>query len=168
MRNQGNVVGIIVIVLGLLILLGGGAVTLTTGATGGGMVLGLFLVLVVSAPVIGVGAFLLARSRADTDRQADSTRQRKILDMIKTRGQVDISDLVIELNSSTEQVRADIYRLVGMGLFTGYVNWDKGQLYSKEASQMRAGSSCPNCGGELSLGGKGVITCQYCGADIFL
>ncbi len=152
MSNQGKVVGVIVMVLGLLILLGGGAVVMTTGATGGGMVLGLFLVLLVS----------------DADRQADSARQRKILDMVKTHGQVDVSDLVIELNSSTKQVRSDIYRLVGMGLFTGYVNWDKGQLYSKEASQMRAGSSCPNCGGELSLGGKGVITCQYCGSDIFL
>ena len=27
---------------------------------------------------------------------------------------------------------------------------------------------CPNCGGQLELGGKGIIKCPYCGAEIFL
>ena len=166
--KQGYTVGVIVISLGLLILLGGGGVVLSSGATGGGLMLGMFLVLMVSVPVIGIGAYITTRSRGDAEQYAQAARLRKILDMVKTRGQVDISDLVIELKSSTEQVRDDIYRLVGMGVFTGYVNWDKGQLYSVEASQLKEGSSCPNCGGELSLGGKGVITCQYCGSDIFL
>ncbi len=28
--------------------------------------------------------------------------------------------------------------------------------------------NCPNCGGEVALGGKGLIVCPYCGAEIFL
>ncbi len=29
-------------------------------------------------------------------------------------------------------------------------------------------TTCPNCGGQLELGGKGIIKCPYCGAEIFL
>jgi DNA-directed RNA polymerase subunit RPC12/RpoP len=65
-------------------------------------------------------------------------------------------------------VRDDVYHLVGMGVLTGYVNWEKGMLYSQEAAQLRNRTTCPNCGGELALGGKGVIVCPYCGAEIFL
>ena len=87
--------------------------------------------------------------------------------MVKTRGQIDISDLVFELHSTSDQVRDDVYKLVGMGLFTGYVNWSDGTLYSREASQL-TGTKCPNCGGEQEFAGKGVITCKYCGTDVFL
>jgi hypothetical protein len=168
MKN-GTTIGMALIVVGVLIFLGGGAVSIaSTGGNVGGAVLGVVLSLFVSLPVVLGGIFLMVQGRADTERQGDAQRRRKILDMVKTRGQVDLSDLIIELNSSTEEIREDIYKLVGMGVFSGYVNWDKGQLYSVEATQLRSGSTCPNCGGELALGGKGVITCQYCGTDIFL
>ena len=167
MKN-GNIIGIILIGLGVLIFLGGSAVVLTSGATGGGAVLGVVIALFVAAPLVGGGIFLITHSKADAAKQVDAKRRRKILDVVKTQGQVDISDLVFELDSNTQQVRDDIYKLVGMGLFTGYINWDKGTLYSQEASQIRGSNKCPNCGGELALGGKGVITCQYCGTDIFL
>jgi DNA-directed RNA polymerase subunit RPC12/RpoP len=166
---NSKIIGIIFIVVGVLVFLGGAAVSFSaTGVTTGGAVLGTILSLFVAIPAVAGGIFLTLRGKSDANRQVDAARQRQILDMVKTRGSVNVSDLVIELNSSSEQVRSDIYKLVGMGLFTGYVNWDKGMLYSKEASQMTAGNSCPNCGGEISLGGKGVVTCQYCGAEVFL
>jgi len=114
-----------------------------------------------------VGIYLVVRGRAEEAEMADVGRQRKILDMVKTRGQVNITDLVFELSSTSDQVRDDIYKIVGMGLFTGYVNWDDDVLYSKEASQL-TGNKCPNCGGEQEFAGKGVITCKYCGTDVFL
>jgi hypothetical protein len=168
MKNA-RTVGMVLIVVGIIIFLGGSAVSITsTGGNVGGAVLGIVISLFVAIPAIAGGIFLIVQSRSDVARQADAVRRRRILDMVKTQGQVDVSDLVIELNSSTPQIREDIYKLVGMGLFSGYINWDKGQLYSQEASQLRAGSTCPNCGGELALGGKGIVTCQYCGTDIFL
>ena len=63
---------------------------------------------------------------------------------------------------------ADLYDLVGLGLFTGYVDWRKGVLHSVEAAQLQGRQTCPNCGGELELAGKGLIRCPYCGAEIFL
>jgi len=170
MGQSGKLIGIILIIVGLLIFLGGAAVSIVSSLgvnSIGGAVLGTVISMVVMIPLVAGGIFLLVRARSEAAQQVDATRQRKILDMVKTRGQVDITDLVIELQTSSDQVRDDIYKLVGMGLFTGYVNWDKGQLYSKEASQL-TGNTCPNCGGEQSFGGKGVITCQYCGTDVFL
>ena len=90
------------------------------------------------------------------------------MNIVLTRGQVSISDLVLELGATTDQVKAWIYDLVGKGLFSGYVNWNDGVLYSRQAGEMRASRKCPNCGGEQAFAGKGVITCPYCGSDLFL
>jgi len=172
MGKNSRLIGIILIGVGLLLLLGGTAASFISTfsspeGTLSGAILGVIISLFVGIVPIAMGIYLFIQSRSEATEQADMTRQRKILDMVKTRGQVDIRDLVFELNSSTDQVRDDIYRLVGMGLFTGYVNWDKGALYSRDASQLK-GNTCPNCGGEQEFVGKGVIACKYCGAEIFL
>ncbi len=172
MGKNGRLVGMILIGLGLVLLLGCSAVSIvsslsTEGGSIGGATLGVIVSLFVGLIPIGVGGYLVMQSRTEAAEQADMARQRKILDVVKTRGQVDIRDLVFELKVDTQQVRDDIYRLVGLGLFTGYVNWDQGVLYSREASQL-TGNKCPNCGGEQEFVGKGVIACKYCGAEIFL
>jgi hypothetical protein len=171
MKN-GRLVGIILIVLGIIIFLGCAAAsfmssTSTESGSMGGAVLGIVIAAFVGILPIAAGIYLVTQSRAEAADQADATRQRQILDMVKTRGQVDLRDLALELNADTTQVRNDIYKLVGLGLFTGYVNWDKSMLYSREASQLK-GNQCPNCGGEQEFAGKGVIVCKNCGAEIFL
>jgi hypothetical protein len=173
MGKNGRLIGIILIVFGILVFLGGSLVSIISsleaeGSNIGGIVLGIFISLVVAIPLVGGGVYLLIHSRSEAAQQVEATRQRKILDMVKTRGQVNISDLVIELKSTSEQVRQDIYSIVGMGLLKGYVNWDQGLLYSQDASQLKGRETCPNCGGALSLAGKGIITCPYCGTQIFL
>lgn len=170
--RSGRLVGIILVIVGILVCLGGSAVAYTSTRNvetnaAGGFVLGVVLSIFIAVPFVGVGIYLVMRGRAEEAEMADVGRQRKILDMVKTRGQVDITDLVFELKSTSNQVRDDIYKLVGMGLFSGYINWDDGVLYSREASQL-TGNKCPNCGGEQEFAGKGVITCRYCGTDVFL
>ena len=126
----------------------------------------LFVVLV--GPLAAAGVIALTRGRKEIAEQAAAANQRKILDMVKTRGQVNISDVIIELQSDMPTVQDMIYRLVGMGVFSGYINWDEGTLYSAEAASLRELQNCRNCGGELSLAGKGVIKCPYCGTEYFL
>ena len=88
--------------------------------------------------------------------------------MVKTRGQAPIADLVFELKSTRDEVQGWIHDLVGLGIFSGYVNWDEGILYSIEASQLRDLTRCKHCGGEVQLAGKGVVRCAYCGTEYFL
>lgn len=171
--NMGRFLGIALLVGGLLVgivivnlmntyraegTLSAGAATLGTA---------LFLIVLV-LPQWGFGAFFLWRGQQDTAVAADAAFSRKLLDMVKSRGQLYISDAVIELNSTREQVHNTLHSLVGMGLYSGYINWEEGVLYSKQADELRKIENCYNCTGELELAGKGVIKCPWCGTEYFL
>jgi hypothetical protein len=173
LNSSGKLVGTIMIAVGVLLGLAVGAWLITGIAEdnleASGAILGLILVILfVVAPLVGGGIVVLARGRSEEKELAFVRRQRELLSIVQTRGQVMISDLVLELKSTTDQVKKDLLDLVGRGLFSGYVDWDKGMLYSVEASKLNGQKNCPNCGGQLELGGKGLIKCPYCGAEIFL
>lgn len=123
---------------------------------------------VVVLPLLGGGIYFLIRGRADARELAEVEQQRRLLSVVTTRGEVQIADLVLELNSTRDEVEDDLHALVGRGLFSGYVDWSKGTLYSVEASKLQGRHTCPNCGGQLELAGKGLVKCPYCGAEIFL
>ncbi|MGQ9585366.1 MAG: hypothetical protein ACUVXG_08195 [Anaerolineae bacterium] len=171
MGSTGRTLGIILMAVGVgacilgAVFFGMGA---TSGRAGYAMVLGfalLFLVLV--APLVGIGGYLFVKGRQEEAQLANVKKERRILDMVQTQGQVQISELVLELAADVDQVKAWIYDLVGKGLFTGYINWEEGVLYSRQISELRT-NRCPRCGGEVGLGGKGVVRCPYCGTEIFL
>ena len=174
MGGPGRIVGIILIIFGLAACAIVGfwaAAQMASGPelTYGGAALGLALVFfLVTAPCVGVGAYLLVKGRKETAELAEVEKERKLLNIVLSRGQASISDLVLELGTTTDQVKAWIYDLVGKGLFSGYINWKDGILYSKQAGAIRETKKCPNCGGQMEFGGKGVITCPYCSTDVFL
>jgi len=173
MGGSGRIIGIILILVGVAACLIVGAWMMAQVAsdenTISGAILGLLLVFfLITAPAVGVGAYLFVRGRAESAQLAEVEKERKLLNIVLTRGQVTISDLVLELGATTDQVKAWVYDLVGKGLFSGYINWNDGILYSRQASQMRESKKCPNCGGEQAFAGKGVISCQYCGSELFL
>lgn len=136
--------------------------------TPGGFALGAFLIFLIFAPVVGLGIYLWRRGEVEAQEVAAAEKQRQLLGMIQARGKVALSDIALELRASRDQVRAWIYDLVHLGLFSGYINWAEGVLYSAEATALRDAGKCPNCGGALELAGRGVIRCPYCGTEIFL
>ncbi len=170
---MGRTIGIILIAGGIIV---GGIISLlmivytregnlTGGAATLGAVIG-FLILVL--PQLGFGTFLLIKGQQETAELTQANQQRQLLNIVKTRGQIDIGDLVIEMKSTRSQVKNLLHELVGMGLFSGYVNWDEGVLYSRQASQLRDLEKCEHCSGQLELAGKGVVHCPYCGTEYFL
>jgi hypothetical protein len=171
--GSGRVVGIILIVVGIavgvlaaLLLISGVS---SEQLTSSGAILGFAIAFVVLvAPLVGFGVFMLVQGRAEDRRAARAQQQRRLLDIVTSRGQVAIADLAIEMQVSAEDIRAMIHQLVGMQVFSGYVNWDKGQLYSAEARRLRDLQKCENCGGEIELKGRGIIACRFCGTEYFL
>ena len=167
--SQGRILGIILMVgglfVGLIIFFLINALDTSSAGKALGISLGLLILVL---PQWGFGIYFLWQGGQDAAVAASAGKQRQLLDMVKTRGQVAISDLVIEMQSSREEVTQMLHQLVGMGLFSGYVNWDEGMLYSRQASELRALQQCENCAGQLELAGKGVIHCPYCGTEYFL
>ena len=172
MIGQGKTIGVIFIIVGLVIALGAAA-CLTPSLLEGqlrlsGLALGVTLAFVfVTLPLVVVGVFLFVRGQAETRQMAEVIKEKRLLNMVRTRGRLQVDDAAIELDVPREQVKNYLYDLVGKELFTGYINWEEGVLYAREASQMRT-TVCPHCGGKRELVGKGIVKCPYCGSELFL
>ena len=171
MIGQGKVVGTILIVIALIIAIIAGLYLFSGLAEGRlrltGFVLGMALVAIVALPVLGMGAFMLVRGRGEVREFAEVEKEKRLLNVVQAQGKVNVADLAIEMNVTRDQVKSYIYDLVGKGLFTGYINWNEGVLYAREAKEMQT-NKCPNCGGLRELVGKGVVKCPFCGSELFL
>jgi ribosomal protein S27AE len=169
MRGGGRIVGIAMMIIAVVLLIGWSLTVITAeGNTTGGVVLGVFLALLVCAPLVGIGFYLFRKGIQEEGEFAQVAKEKKILNMVLTQGQVTIHEIVVELETPREQVEDMIRTVVGKQLFSGAINWDKGVLYSVESQQLTEGRKCPNCGGELQFAGKGVIVCPWCGSEVFL
>jgi hypothetical protein len=170
---MGKTLSIILIIGGLLvatIVVWVGSVywregSLTAGAATLGIALGLIVLVL---PQLGFGFYLWRHGSQSETELSDISQQRRLLSIIKTQGQDNLDDLVVEMQSSRDKVKEMIYHLVGMGLYSGYINWDEGVLYSQEANELRNLGRCAHCNGELQLAGKGISHCPYCGTEYFL
>lgn len=135
-----------------------------SGALLGGAVIFIAIVL----PMLAAGFFVYTKGRSEERALAHVSRQRRMLGVIESAGQISIADLALQMQGTRDSVQADLYDLVSKGLFSGYVDWDKGILYARQASELRGRDTCPNCGGQFQISGKGLLRCPYCGAEIFL
>jgi ribosomal protein S27AE len=117
---------------------------------------------------VGIGFYLFRKGQQEEGQFAQVAKEKKILNMVLTQGQVSVQEIVVELQEPREQVEEMIRNVVGKQLFSGAINWDKGVLYSVESQQLTDNRKCPNCGGELQFAGKGIIQCPWCGSEVFL
>lgn len=168
MRGGARIVGLAIMAISAVLFLGWLAAVATSGTTGGGMVLGIFLALVVCAPLLGIGFYLWRKGHQEETEFAQVAQEKKILNMVLTQGQVTVQEIIVELQQPRETVEDMIRNLVGKQLFSGAINWEEGILYSVDSQKLTDGRNCPNCGGEVELAGKGLIQCAWCGSEVFL
>ena len=175
MTPTGRTAGMLLVGAGILV----GAVAIAWLASGiaddeaglrlsGAVLGGALIFIVVVLPLVAGGIFLYIRGGAEAKLFENAARQRKMLGIVESAGEISIADLALQIAGTRDTVRADLYDLVSKGLFAGYVDWDRGILFARQASELRGKQSCPNCGGQLSLAGKGLVRCPFCGAEIFL
>ena len=170
--NQGRLIGLVLMVIGMgITVIAGLFLAVRAGEDGStllGTILGAGLAFVVVAPLIGFGLYMWVQGGREAEEESVMEKQRQLLDIVKSRGQIRINELAIEMSVPLDQVKNMVHQLVGLQVFSGYINWDDGILFSQEASQLRDLDECKKCGGEIELVGKGVVKCPYCGTDYFL
>ncbi len=165
--NASKTTGYILIGIGALIVLGIGAWASSYAfAAASTRIFVIVFALLVAAPLIGMGVYTLIRGSGEAKEDAQIAKQRKLLNLVQTQGQVNLSIAAVELNLPREDVKALVYDLVGKQLFSGYIDWDAQMLYSVEAGKVKGGK-CPKCGGALEVAGKGLVKCPYCGSEVF-
>lgn len=170
--NTGRLVGIILIVVGFGVAVIAGLwlafQVSSESLSGGGALVGAGIAFIPVALLVGFGIYMFVQGGKEAEEESSMQKQRQLLDIVKSRGQVSVPDLAMEMQISVEVVKDLVHQLVGLQVFSGYVNWQEGVLYSSDASKLRELEKCKNCGGEISLAGKGVVTCKFCGTEYFL
>ncbi len=169
--NSSRLVGIILTVVGIGVALIAGlwlATQASSGTSSGGVIIGAGIAFIPVALLVGFGIYLFSRGGTEAAQELVMQKQRQLLDILKSRGQVGVNDMALEMHVTVEQVQEMVHQLVGLQVFSGYVNWDDGTLYSSDAKALRELDHCKNCGGEITLAGKGIVVCKYCGTEYFL
>jgi ribosomal protein S27AE len=165
--NASKTTGFILLAIGALLVLGIGAwASSYPFAQASTRIFVIVFALLVAAPLIGLGVYTLIKGAGESKEDAQIAKQRKLLNLVQTQGQVNLSIAAIELNMPRDAVKALVYDLVGKQLFSGYIDWDAQMLYSVDAGKVKGGK-CPKCGGALEVAGKGLIKCPYCGSEVF-
>lgn len=170
--NSNRLFGIILSVVGLGIAVIAGLWLATQTSAGdleaGGAVLGAGIAFIPVAILVGVGIYLYVRGGTESQQETVMRKQRQLMDIVRSRGQVDIADVAMELHVPVAEIKDLVHQLVGLQVFSGYINWDEGTLYSMQAQELGKLDKCKNCGGELKISGKGVVTCRFCGTEYFI
>ncbi len=177
MTGSGRLIGVVLIGVAVVMLLGAGIWVFGqmnqpgTKLQGGGAGLTMGCALLVAAVVAGFGVWFLMQGRSEAGQFAEVEKEKRILNIVQTQGTVQIANMAIEVGMPLDKVKAAIYDLVGKGLFTGYIDWKAGKLVSSDAASINQAvitGKCPNCGAPQVVAGKGVIKCEYCGAEFFI
>jgi hypothetical protein len=116
---------------------------------------------------IGILVFALVYRRRFGEVIQKEQREKRLLAILESRGQVKLDWLAGELGITRKALEEMIYQLVGEKRFRGYIDWKEGDLYAAQAKEIKE-NHCPHCGAEVEMVGKGVVKCPYCGAETFL
>jgi hypothetical protein len=170
--NQGRLIGVILMVIGFGIAILAGLFLAVQASSDelstGSAVLGAGFAFMPVALLVGFGIYMYIKGGEEAEQESVMRKQRELLDILRSRGQVGVHDMALELMVGVDVVQDMVHQLVGLQIFSGYVNWDDGILYSSDAGKLRDLKECQKCGAPIELVGKGVVACKHCGTEYFL
>lgn len=90
------------------------------------------------AILMGSGLYLYLKSAPPELSEAESLvlKQRQMMDIARSHGQISLLDLAIELNISVREVRELIEELTRLEIFDGYVDWESGIIFVTDAGRL--------------------------------
>lgn len=147
------------------------AVRLSRGEIGsGGVLVGAGVAFVPVAVLVGIGIYLYARSlpREEPEQESTIRQQRDILDLLRSQGKVSLPEVAQAMNVDVDAVEGMVRELIGLRVFSGYVDWQSRLLVQDDAGRLGALQRCQKCGSPIDLSGGGVITCGVCQTEYFL
>jgi hypothetical protein len=95
-------------------------------------------------------------------------KERDLVSVVYGREQASLNDLTRELKLSQTRLVELLKASMQRGVFAGFVDWKQQLVSSAEVSTLRGAGSCPGCGGQMNLAGRGVEVCPFCRAEVFL
>lgn len=150
--------GVWAVLWGLWLLAQHGAGQLDVAAA----VLGFLLFALLPTAAAWVGAaIVLLRAGRKAHEQRDADLESRVGEAVRSRGVVRLEELAREWSTPEAALRSAVERLVGLNLFPGQVDWQRGELTAPYA---RLDEACPRCGGPLEPAGKALLVCRYCGS----
>lgn len=161
---QDSVIGIILIIVGILVAaflglgVASGALEITGFAAG-------FIIFVL--PFFAVAGYMLVKSFGEGKQLDSLAKEQRVLDAIRSRGKTTFAEVARVSGLGESEAKAAVDGLVGKNLFTGYLNWKTGEIFSKDAADLAGAKKCPACGAQLEVVGKGMVKCPYCGTQVY-
>jgi hypothetical protein len=91
---------------------------------------------VVVVPIIGLGVYQYSKSDMESNAVSEMEQQRRMMDIIRQRGQVSLEELAAELRVSIGTVTRLVEDLDSLDLFTGYIDWANSRIYAVQPQEL--------------------------------
>src|SRR5690606_12781155 len=107
--NTGRLIGIILIGIGLGVAALAGLFIAVQANSGlleaGGAVLGAGLAFIPVALLVGFGIYMYVQGGQEAAEESVMQKQRQLLDILKSRGQVSVSEMAVEMQVSADTIK---------------------------------------------------------------
>src|SRR4051812_47688423 len=116
--NTGRLVGILLTIAGIVVAVLAGLWIATQVSTGqmrsDSAFVAAALAFIPVALLVGFGIYMYVQGSSQAEEESVMHKQRELLDIVKSRGQVSVNDLALEMNASVDSVKSMVHQLVGL------------------------------------------------------
>ncbi|QPC80963.1 hypothetical protein G4Y79_14745 [Phototrophicus methaneseepsis] len=164
--------GIILVGLGVLmtVLAGFWLATEASVLPVGDTLLRALLAFALIIPVILLGVYLLVRSStqdAEVFVTSEMEQQRRLLDLLKLRGQATFDELAVALDTTEAEIIAQLQSLVHLSIFSGYVQWENGRVVAVPTQSLLNMTHCVHCQQPIHIGPATTTICTTCETEYY-